>query len=78
MPLAGIRIGQAYTCFVAMPRNDAAGETGLRVVELDGGRVCPVDWGECSDLLEVRFILLSFLSLIEVVVLMVWYRTWPR
>ena len=56
-------MGQAYTCFVAVPRITVKREDGAnpknvdvdrRVVELDGTRAGPVDRGLCTDLLEVR------------------------
>jgi ubiquitin carboxyl-terminal hydrolase L3 len=37
-----------------------SGGTGDRVIELDGGRAGPVDWGACKDLLEVRAVLPFF------------------
>jgi hypothetical protein len=46
-----------FTCFVQSPGvGTRKTETGSspRLIELDGGRVGPVDRGECTDLLLVR------------------------
>jgi ubiquitin carboxyl-terminal hydrolase L3 len=46
-----------FTCFVAAPEYNARkSETPtrtMRLIELDGDRVGPVDRGECTDLLKV-------------------------
>lgn len=69
----------AYTCFISVPalvgRGENAsggiavdatgdGSTARRVIELDGARAGPVDRGECTDLLEVRFRFPSHLRLL--------------
>lgn len=43
-----------FTCFVKAPATDRAGEPTQRwrLIELDGGRLGPIDRGECSDLLK--------------------------
>jgi len=66
VPSAGVRVGQAYTCFVVAPKttqkeeatnanvsgDEAPSSIGQRIVELDGTRTGPVDHGVCTDLLE--------------------------
>ena len=45
-----------FTCFVQAPSygdGKATGESGLRLIELDGRRVGPVDRGPSEDLLKV-------------------------
>ncbi|KAG6842072.1 hypothetical protein C0991_002726 [Blastosporella zonata] len=49
MPLTDAHVDQAYSAFISAP---GEGSTGRRVVELDGGRAGPVDYGECVDLLD--------------------------
>ncbi|KAG6917817.1 hypothetical protein DXG01_000877 [Tephrocybe rancida] len=49
MPLTDDHPDQAYCAFVSAP---GQGSTGFRVIELDGGRAGPVDYGECTDLLN--------------------------
>lgn len=49
VPPTDDHVDQAYTCFISAP---GEGNTGRRVVELDGARAGPVDRGECTDLLE--------------------------
>jgi len=46
-----------FTCFVACPASDGSGKQ--RLIELDGRRSCPMDRGECTDLLQdaAKFIL---------------------
>lgn len=49
-----------FTCFVKAPEAGArATETPankMRLIELDGGRIGPIDRGECKDLLAVSYI----------------------
>jgi len=61
LPLIDAHADQGYTCFVSAP---GEGNTGRRVVELDGARAGPVESGECTDLLEdvVRIVREDFMK----------------
>ncbi|KAH0835704.1 peptidase C12, ubiquitin carboxyl-terminal hydrolase [Lanmaoa asiatica] len=43
-----------FTCFVKAPAVQPAGDSTKRwrLIELDGGRIGPIDRGECNDLLK--------------------------
>ena len=55
VPPAGVKVDQAYACFVVAPgeKNMGTSSTEQRIFELDGTRAGPVDRGVCIDLLEV-------------------------
>lgn len=51
-----------FTCFVKAPATRPANDpiTRWRLIELDGGRIGPIDRGECSDLLKACTPLIPF------------------
>lgn len=60
---AGAAVSLGESANVVVPATETEQDTGMRLIELDGGRGGPIDRGMCKDLLKVRSILSLLVSL---------------